>query len=257
MAVLVACAVALIMVAVGGLGLRALSSGPGTGTPLPNFGGQDFVPTLTPNVVQVATARAIAQADLAELTAATSKPPIFSDSLKNDGQHWPVDGKSTFFGTDGRLHLVNQNAHEILTINQPVSTPANVAVTVDLTFLRGNAGDPAGLRFRVGPGSDGTTGFYAVLISPEGRYEFWRFDQSHWAILSSGYTDAVRPGLGQTNTLAILARGDRFLVFVNGQYTATVFDSVLPGGRTTQMGPIVIYSGDEIAYANYAVYAVQ
>ena len=262
MTALVACAIAVVMVAVGGLGLRALTAAPGTAAPLPNFGGLDYAPTLTPNTMQVANERKIGQVALAKLTAVTSRPPLFSDSLKNNGQHWPVDGRSTFFGTDGQLHLFDQTSHDILTIDQPVSAPGDFAATVDLTFLRGSVGDPAGLRFRVGPSADGTTAFYAALISPDGRYEFWRFNQSHWTILSGGYTNTIRRGLGQTNTLAVLVdpadpRSYTFLVFVNGQYVADAVDNVLPSGPAMGMGPIVIYPGTEIGYANYAVYAAK
>jgi hypothetical protein len=259
---LVACAIAVIMVAVGGVGLRALTAAPGTAAPQPNFGGLDFAPTFTPNTLQVANDRKVAQVALAKLTAATSKPPLFSDNLKNNGQHWPVDGRSTFFGTDGRLHLLDQTTHDIVTLDQPVSAPGDIAVTVDLTFLRGSVGDPAGLRFRVAPDADGTTSFYAALVAPDGRFEFWRFNQSHWTILSGGYTNTIRRGLGQTNTLAVLVdpadlRGYTFLVFINGQYVADAVDDVLPSGSAMGMGPIVIYPGTEIGYANYAVYAAK
>jgi hypothetical protein len=256
---LAACALAVVMVAVGGLGLRALTAPLGTIAPIRGLGGLNYAPTLTPDTTQIARQLAISRAAQALLTTATSASPVFSDSLKTNSQRWPVDGRSTFFGADGRLHLANQSARNVLTVDQPVSAPARFAVTVDLAFVSGGFADPAGLRFRVGSGSGSAAAFYAAMISPEGRYEFWRYDQAHWAILANGYTDTVKRGLGQTNTLAVLVDptdpdGSTFLMFVNGQYVVTVTDNLLPADPALGMGLIVMYSGTEVAYSNYALY---
>jgi eukaryotic-like serine/threonine-protein kinase len=248
--------VALALVVAGVLGLRALTAPPGPSTQLPNFGGLDYAPTPTADATQVVRAQATALAAQSLLTAATSVQPVFSDSLSANSQHWTVDGTSTFFGTDDQLHLYNQSARTILSLNQPAPAPADFAVTVNMVFLRGSLSDPAGVNFRVTPSADGPQAHYTVLISAEGRYEFWRFEGAHWAILDSGYSDAVKRGLGQTNQLAVLARGSRFWMFVNGQYVTSLVDSGLPGTPQTTMGLIVIYSGCEVGFTHYTVYRV-
>jgi hypothetical protein len=251
----VAAVVVLGLLLAGGLGLHALATASGVRPPLPNFGGLDYAPTATPDAAQAAQQRKAAQAAEQQLTAATSASPVFSDALANNSHGWPVDGKQSFFGTDGRLHVYNQKPQEVISIDQPGSVPLNFAVTADLTFLRGSISDMAGLRVRVTPTGGGSVAHFTVLISPEGRYEVWRFDGSRWISLDNGYTQAIKRGLDQANQLAVLMRGASMWVFVDGHFVTAVRYGSAPSDAGA-VGPTVIYSGTEVAFAHYAVYRV-
>lgn len=246
----------LALVVAGGFGLRALFAGSANRPPLPNFGGLNYAPTVTPNATQVARFQALAQAAEQRLAAATAGQPVFSDDLASNANHWAVDGKESFFGTDKRLHLFSHSIQSVYSLNQPGAAPGDCAVRVDMTFVQGSLSDLAGLRLRVAADGDGHASFATVLFAPDGRYEVWRYDGSHWQVLDFGYAAAMHRGLGQTNTLAVLARGASLDVFINGHFVTSVQDSSLTPTPGMTMGPTVIYSGTEVAYAHYAVYAV-
>jgi serine/threonine-protein kinase len=250
---LVAGALALVLVVAGGIGLHALITGNPESGALPNFGGIDYAPTLTPNAGQVAQRRAVAQANEQLLASATSSQPVFSDSLAANTQHWSVDGKEAFFASDGTLHIFNQATRHVAAINQPGAAPASFVVSCQMTFLRGTPTDVAGLRVRVTPSASGYDAHYTALISPEGHFEVWRFDGDSWSNLDAGYTDAIKRGLGQTNQLAVLGRGSSLWVFINGHFVSQV-GGVNPRSGAAPAGLTVIYSGTEVAFSHYAVY---
>lgn len=250
---IIAGVVMLAVVASCGLGMYTLLHPAAPRTALPNFGGLDYAPTLTPNATQVAYERARAQAAQALLAAATQAPPVFSDSLADNSQRWPVDGKQTFFA-GGALHLSNRTAETVLSIDQPVNPPLNFVVSVDVTFLHASSSDLAGVRFRVTPDPGHLDWHYTMLISPDGRYDFWRF-KGGWEFLDNGFTPAITRGVGVKNTLTVLARGDLFYVFVNGQFVTMVQDATLHA-LPSAMGPTVIYSGSEASFSHYLVYRI-
>jgi hypothetical protein len=253
---LLAGALALALLIAGGIGLHALLTGNPESANLPNFGGIDYAPTLTPNAAQAAQRRAVAQANEQLLAAATGAQPVFSDSLAANTQRWPVDGKGAFFANDGSLHLYNQAARHVDDVNQPGTAPASFVVSTDLKFLRGAVSDVAGLRVRITPTDSGYDAHYTALISPEGRYEIWHFDGGSWSILDGGYTDTIKRGLGQTNQLTVMGRGASLWLFINGHFVSLV------GGVNKQAGPAalgltVIYSGTEVAFSHYTVYPIK
>lgn len=249
-------AIAMVgLVTTGIVGLGALATAGGPRTPLPNFGGLDYAPTTTPNAAQIAQQHQIAQTNEALLAAAISGQPVFSDTLANNSQNWSVDGKQFFFGSDNRLHVFNTTPQSVATINQPVAAPTNFVVMVNMTFLRGSLSDVAGLRVRVAPDANGALTHFTVLISPEGRFQFWHFDGTQWNSLDNGYTPAVNRGFGAVNQIAVMGKGNGLWLFVNGHFVTLVhFGTAVKGAAT--MGLSVIYSGCEVTYDHYAVYSV-
>jgi serine/threonine protein kinase len=238
----------------GGLGLTSLLSGVGPEGRLPNFGGLNYAPTVTANANAAAKAAAMAQVAQSRLASVLAARPVFGDSLSANTQHWPVDNKNSFFGADGRLHLYNHDANAVLSVNQPVDAPTNYAVSVNLAFLHGGASDLAGLRLRVTPVDNGHYAHYTVLISPDGRYEIWRYDGARWTVLDFGYTQAIQRGLGQSNTLTVLAERGALWIFVNQRFISTVADAGGSAQSATTMGPTVAYAGTEVGFSHYAVY---
>ncbi len=252
-AIAAACVVAAALLVGGTLGWRALTAAPGPRQSLPNFGGLDYAPTLTPNSTQAAQQRHTAQQAEALLAASTSGTPVFSDSLADNSHRWAVDGRQYFFGSDDRLHVLNRTPQSVANLDMPGVAPANFVVSVNMTFLRGNISDVAGLRVRVGTGPTGGTAHFTMLISPEGLYQVWRYDGTTWISLDYGYSQAIQRGLNQTNQLAVIARGTTFWMFVNGHYVTSVRDSTAQAVPGT-LGPTVIYAGTEVAYDHFAVY---
>jgi hypothetical protein len=73
-------------------------------------------------------------------------------------------------------------------------------------------------------------------------------------VLDFGYTQAIQRGLGQSNTLTVLAERGALWIFVNQRFISTVADAGGSAQSATTMGPTVAYAGTEVGFSHYAVY---
>lgn len=199
-----------------------------------------------------------ARAAVAQFALAVQQPPIFSDALDGQAARWATANGRIFY-RGKRLYLNNPNATTIVAVDDPNQTSQSVMVArVDVTLVQGRPGDLAGLRFFVTANSDGSSSFFAYFISPDGGYALWLNQQGGWSTVISGYSSALRAGLGQTNTLAVLANGPQGVItlFANNRYVAQVkLGPNFTGPIAGAMGLIVLNAGVEAAYAHYAIYA--
>lgn len=245
--------VALISCAVATLAFQ------GSGTQLPlagslsNLTGPNSAPTATPQKQTVS-----AQQAEARLRVAVSKSAAFSDPLSNNDNKWPVNGKTIFFGKDGRLHLFNEFVQPLAADKPSTSQPTNgsfvARVTVEL--LQGYTGDHAGIRFLSQRNDDGTETYYTYTVTSEGRYDLSFYNGSaDTQFMTAGYGSAIAPGMNQPNTIAVLVDVQQgiILMFANDHYVAQA--NLLQSGPTTgKVGLIAIDTGIEASFANYAVY---
>lgn len=83
-----------------------------------------------------------------------------------------------------------------------------------------------GLQFRY----DETKGAFMVLVSDDGTVMAYRSIEGGWLRLTStSVPDAVRPG--DWNRIAVMGVGADFVVYVNDQAVAAIYDENLPQGR--------------------------
>jgi hypothetical protein len=94
-------------------------------------------------------------------------------------------------------------------------------VEVQMTIVNGDQG---GTEFRL---DDQTGNYYFFWISSTGTYglEIWKND-TLLSTLSSGSSAAIHSGLNQPNTVAVVAKGSTFKLYVNNQLIDTVTDKV-------------------------------
>jgi len=199
-----------------------------------------------------------ARAAIAQFAQAVQQPPIFSDSLSGQSNHWTTHPGRVYY-QGGRLHLYNPSATALVVVDDPAqASQSAMAMRVDITLARGRPGDLAGLRFFVTNNADGTQSYFTYLISPDGQYNLWLNQHGEWDTIISGYTPALKDGLGQTNTLGVLANGAQGLItlFVNGKFVTQVrLDPNFARPTDGTMGLIVLNAGVEAVYAHYAIYA--
>ena len=252
----IATALALVIALVTcGVTAYVFSAGPlHTPTGLTGFSGPNSNnATATPQ----ATIPASARAAVAQFAQALQQTPIFSDALDGQTDHWTTH-KGQVYYQGGRLHLYNPSATAVVAVDDPNQTSQSaMALRVDITLARGNPGDLAGLRFFVTTNDDGTQSYFAYFISPEGQYELWFNQHGQWDTAISGYSPALKVGLGQTNTLAVLADGAQGVItlFANGKYVAQVtLDPRFTPPTDGTMGLIVLNAGVEAVYSHYAIY---
>ncbi|HEY1389121.1 MAG TPA: serine/threonine-protein kinase, partial [Ktedonobacterales bacterium] len=193
-----------------------------------------------------------------QLRAALGGNPVYLDTLTGSPAAWTVNGKSIFFGTDHRLHLLNA-AKTPLFADMPTSAPmpkgAYVA-SVDVSLVKGTAGDHAGMRFLASTAQKGTT-YYSYLITSNGRFEIWLQQPATGLVfLNGGVVPSLKTGDGQTNTLAVLVdpTTKTLTLFANGAF---LFQTQVPGGvaLTGRAGVLIPDDGVEATFANFAVYS--
>jgi serine/threonine protein kinase len=193
-----------------------------------------------------------------QLRAALGSKPVYLDTLTGSPAAWTVNGKSIFFGTDHRLHLLNA-AKTPLFADMPTSAPmpkgAYVA-SVDVSLVKGAAGDHAGMRFLASTAQKGNT-YYSYLITSAGRFEIWLQQPGTGLVfLNGGVVPSLKTGDGQTNTLAVLVNptAKTLTLFANGAF---LFQAQVPGGvaLTGRAGVLTPDNGVEATFANFAVYS--
>ena len=88
-----------------------------------------------------------------------------------------------------------------------------------------NQGDCGGLVIR---GDDSTGKEYVFDVCNDGTYCFYKYKSNSGSdsiTLTSGNSPAIEQGTGQSNTIAVVANGSNFDLYVNDQKIASASDS--------------------------------
>lgn len=160
----------------------------------------------------------------------TAYPPagwklVLSDPLKsNSSGYWHVSAHG-LAGNDG-ICTFTGGVYQVITIiglwhrcDNAYYDFTDFALEVQMTIVNGDQG---GIEFRR---DDQTANHYFFWISSAGTYglEIWGNDTlSH--VLSSGSSAAIHNGLNHPNTVAVVAQGNTFKLYVNNQLIDTVID---------------------------------
>ncbi len=233
--------------------LRAFTGG--TILPQIHLGGAPTSPNATASPRANASATAVASTAQARLTSATSGQPQFQDGLTSNANHWQTSAKALFFAKDG-YHVANHLPNSVVTVDAPgaQSSYATLVVRCDVDIAQGSLNDFAGLRAFVASNGD----FYAFLVAPEGKYQIWQHVNGAWTMLIDGFAGSYNVGLGQKNTLEILADSQNVTspqawFFINGHFVNTV--ALDPQGPYAgDAGLIVKDANVEAIYSNFTVY---
>jgi hypothetical protein len=127
-----------------------------------------------------------------------------------------------------RTEIVDEDRLRI-TVNEDAAFPYAVAqphfsdfdLTVEATAVEGSDENAYGLVFRLRTQGNTVTAddnFYVFTVSSDGFYRVWRRVAIVEKVLSGWIpSDAILQGLGVTNRLRVIAKGDSFRFFVNNQ----------------------------------------
>jgi hypothetical protein len=179
-----------------------------------------------------ATANAVATATALQgiYNSATQGGPVLNDSLSsNTGSNWEEDQAQGGGGcafTGGAYHAsIDQKGFYFACAAQNTNF-TNFAFQVQMAITKGDAG---GIFFH---GNRNAFHFYLLSIAQDGTFDlFISKDQNHSTDLLFGNSPAIKKGLGQTNLVTVVVRGNTIYFYVNKQYAGSVIDTTFTSGQ--------------------------
>lgn len=186
--------------------------------------------TATATVDSV-TATASAFSDLYSQT--TAGTPVLNDPLtdnKGDGK-WEGGSKTMLtgcaFANDGyHVSEARQGNFQPCFAQAAQAQFSNMLYQASITFIKGNRAQ-GGLLLRADISKNS---YYFFHIGVDGSYAFDLYTSKQASTLTTGFSAAINVGLNQSNQLAVLAKGDHFYLYANGQYVDSVSDNTLTTG---------------------------
>ena len=179
---------------------------------------------------------------------------LFSDDFSTSKSGWTTYSK-------GSLLAAYKNGSYILTAvpanywsynSNPRLNLTDFIVEVEATKVSGPDDNVFGLAFRRRPGYN-----YAFLISSDGYYDFREINNNTW-VDSQNWTESESIKTGsQPNLIKLVAQGDKFSFYANGEKLGDHVDDTLVNGS------IGLYVGSQsegnvtIAFDNFKVWSLK
>ncbi len=183
-------------------------------------------------------ARATAQAHQATVTVQTmatataakvypfSADVQLNDKLVDNGQGvgWTTSQNCAF---SNNAYHVTQTTTNTFSICPAANTNySNFTYQVSMQIIKGEIG---GITFR---GDGDNYRYYTFVFSPDSSYALWAYSQpSHPKTLQEGSASSFKTGLGQSNVISVVARGNTITLYVNGQQIMTTKDTIYSSGQ--------------------------
>lgn len=183
----------------------------------------------------------------ATANALTAGKPLVADPLsKQDGYNWAANSTCNFH--DGAYYVkYSGKSSGTYTCDTEKLSYQNVAIAMDVTLISGNS---AGIIFRA---SHGMNSFYEFMVSQE-QFLLAVFHNNDIKHILPTPSSTIH-GIGQTNRLLVIARGNDFKLFVNGSFVGEVQDNTLTAAG--YIGVSLAYDpGGEASFSNLDIYPV-
>ena len=196
--------------------------------------------------VNINNATATAGAYQQQYTAATTGTPAFDDPLTDENGPGLWDRTTT--PTSSGCSFINSQ-YTVSEDQQGYMQPciakgtqfSDFAYQVQVTLTQGSQ-DQVGMLFRVDTTNQA---YYFFHIGADGSYAIDLYNDNNKAsALARGTSPAILSGLNQPNNLAVLAKGDVFILSINNQYVTTVTDHTLQAGK---IGVAVVNTGTRVS----------
>lgn len=210
-------------------------------------------PTATPTIAPTSTLIPTATAT----PIPNPYPPyagtlVWNDPLEgnNEGHEWSEGGPCRFLGD---AYQVVQQANYGGACLEGSSQFSNFALQVDLTFLQSSSTEDAGgITFRADPNNPNNQ--YELNLYANGHYYLAicaGYDCSR--VVFQGICHTCQFGPTQPDTLAVVANGNSFAFYVNGQQLASGTDSTYSQGLIGFFG-VAFSSTSIMAYQHVEVW---
>ena len=195
--------------------------------------------TATSYANATATARAQANA-AATATRIASTYPFSNNLVLNDplvdnskGVNWDNDRSTGCFFSDSAYHIIQTKSGSYNTCAATHSDYTGFTFETEMVIKSGGDGAAGGLLFRA---DENNIKFYRLSIDNNGHYFVLAIVDTTGASgnarkLTEGTASSFSTGLGSTNTLAIVARGDQYSFYVNQQRVTSFTDGTYSHGQ--------------------------
>lgn len=202
-----------------------------------------------------ANARATATAQI-QATAVVTKNPYdagswtlaLNESLnKNSNSRWDEASGSCTFAPDGYHVTTPAQASAPQVCIAHNHDYGDMTFEANMKILKGNTG---GMLFR----SSGSASYY-FRIGQNGTYALLACAGSGTSCnttLTSGFSSFINTGLNQSNTIAVVAKGNSIELYVNGEPVNSVNNGLSLHG---QVG-VIADAGNEVMFSNVRVWTV-
>ncbi|MCJ7825814.1 MAG: hypothetical protein MUP44_13025 [Anaerolineales bacterium] len=198
-----------------------------TPTPIPTLPAPTptvFFPTLIPTPTFTPEPTPSSTPDIASGLGMIVFLDDFSQDQGWNPLHSNLGGSSLY---DGRFSLSVSQANSFYTALSPVQEFTDGYLEVMVQAVLCTDEDEFGLMFRVDPSG----GHYRFTLTCKGEARVTRvFEGSEVAVIPKTITNALIPGLLVDNRLGIIAEGDRFRFFLNGDEVFSAHDLGLRWG---------------------------
>ena len=212
--------------------------------------------TATAQTQATAQVQATTTALQAIYTQATQGTPALSSSLAaQDNYNWDVndttDGGGCGFNA-GTYHSTLFSKNFYFPCFARASNFSNFAFQAQMTI---NQGDEGGLVFRGNSNTD-LAQYYLFSITQMGGYRLVvSKDDTHNTTLAEDASTAIKTGIGQLNTLAVVAKGSTLYLYINKQYVGSASDG------TYSSGMLGVFASDastntDVSFSNAEVWAL-
>src|SRR5215472_8726214 len=184
---------------------------------------QTAIAQATVQANTMATATVVAQQTL--YTQITQGTPVLSDPLSGqDTNNWDQASDCTFMG--GVYHATVVIQGEYTTCNASSTNFRNFAFQVQMVIIKGDSG---GMCFR---SDSAENNLYYFIVYQDGSYALRYLKNGNVdAALIGGLSTAFKKALNQTNSIAVVAQNNTFLLYINGQFVARASDTTFASGK--------------------------
>lgn len=152
--------------------------------------------------------------------------------------------------TNGTYHISQSKPNRIWLCSASALDFSNFAFEVQMKVIKGDCG---GIDFR----NDGSNGKdYIFEVCQSGHYNLYRYtSNSNATSLTNNSSPAISTGLNQSNTIAVVANGSTFDLYVNNQKIDTVSDSSYNHGQIG-VDAYSVSNPTEVAFSNTKVWTL-
>ncbi len=187
------------------------------------------------NAQATGTAQAYATATAIASNYPFSNKLVLSDPMVDNskGMNWDDKQSIGCFFSGSAYHIIQADSQHYNTCAALNSDFSDFTYQVEMVIKKGGDGAAGGLIFRA---DENHSKFYRLSIDTNGNYFVLVVvdttgTNGNARVLKQGTASSFTTGLGQTNTLGIVARGDQYSFYVNQQLVTSFTDSTYTHGQ--------------------------